>query len=328
MKATVLGVGYYLPEKVLTNKDLEQIVDTNDAWIVERSGIKERHILSPDEPCSLMAIEAAHRALHNANLDAADLDLIIVGTVTGDMLFPATACLVQAELGAFNAAAFDLGAGCTGFIYALTVAEKFLLASEMRHILVVGAEAVSKVLDYTDRSTCVLFGDGAGAAVMGRSNGDDGIITSFLGADGRGAKDLCMPAGGSAIPATAESVAQRLHYLRMNGTEIFKFATKTMTSVSEHLINEAGLTYQDIDLFIPHQANIRIIQSAAKRMKMPMDKVFINVDRVGNTSAGSIPVALAEAYEQGRLHKGDLVMMVAFGTGLTYGGVILRWGRD
>jgi len=328
MKATILGMGYYLPEKVLTNKDLEQIVDTNDAWIVERSGIRERHILAPDEPCSLMAVEAARRALQNAHLDAADLDLIIVGTVTGDMLFPATACLVQAELGAFNAAAFDLGAGCTGFIYALTVAEKFLLASEMRHILVVGAEAVSKVLDYTDRSTCVLFGDGAGAAVMGKADGDYGIITSYLGADGRGAKDLYMPAGGSAIPATAESVAQRLHFLRMNGTEIFKFAAKTMTSVSDRLINQAGLNYQDIDLFIPHQANIRIIQSAAKRMKMPMDKVFVNLDRVGNTSAGSIPIALAEAYEQGRLHKDDLVMMVAFGAGLTYGGVILRWGRD
>jgi len=244
------------------------------------------------------------------------------------MVFPATACLVQAELGALNAAAFDLAAGCTGFIYALTVAEKFLLASDMRHILVVGAEAVSKVLDYTDRSTCVLFGDGAGAAVLGKADSDYGIITSYLGADGRGAKELYMPAGGSAIPATAESVGQRLHYLRMNGTEIFKFATKTMTTVSGRLVNQAGLTYQDIDLFIPHQANIRIIQSAAKRMRMPMDKVFVNLDRVGNTSAGSIPVALSEAYEQGRLHKGDLVMMVAFGTGLTYGGVILRWGRD
>ncbi len=328
MKATILGVGHYLPEKILTNKDLEQIVDTNDVWIVERSGIRERHILASDEPCSLMAIEAARRALQNADLDAADLDLIIVGTVTGDMVFPATACLVQAELGALNAAAFDLAAGCTGFIYALTVAEKFLLASDMRHILVVGAEAVSKVLDYTDRSTCVLFGDGAGAAVLGKADSDYGIITSYLGADGRGAKELYMPAGGSAIPATAESVGQRLHYLRMNGTEIFKFATKTMTTVSGRLVNQAGLTYQDIDLFIPHQANIRIIQSAAKRMRMPMDKVFVNLDRVGNTSAGSIPVALSEAYEQGRLHKGDLVMMVAFGTGLTYGGVILRWGRD
>jgi len=328
MKATILGVGHYLPEKILTNKDLEQIVDTNDAWIVERSGIRERHILASDEPCSLMAIEAARRALQNADLDAADLDLIIVGTVTGDMVFPATACLVQAELGALNAAAFDLAAGCTGFIYALTVAEKFLLASDMRHILVVGAEAVSKVLDYTDRSTCVLFGDGAGAAVLGKADSDYGIITSYLGADGRGAKELYMPAGGSAIPATAESVGQRLHYLRMNGTEIFKFATKTMTTVSGRLVNQAGLTYQDIDLFIPHQANIRIIQSAAKRMRMPMDKVFVNLDRVGNTSAGSIPVALSEAYEQGRLRKGDLVMMVAFGTGLTYGGVILRWGRD
>ncbi|MEQ8201403.1 MAG: beta-ketoacyl-ACP synthase III [Syntrophomonadaceae bacterium] len=328
MKATILGLGYYLPDKVLTNQDLEKMVDTSDTWIVERSGIRERHILAPDEPCSLMAVEAARRALQDANLDAAELDMIIVGTVSGDMLFPATACLLQAELGAVNAAAFDLGAGCTGFIYALAVAEKFLLASAMSHILVVGAEAVSKVLDYTDRSTCVLFGDGAGAVVMGKADGDYGIITSYLGADGRGAKDLYMPAGGSAIPATAESVAQRLHYLRMNGTEIFKFATKAMPEISDKLVNQAGLSYRDIDLFIPHQANLRIIQLAAKRMQIPMEKVLINLDRCGNTSAGSIPVALAEAYEQGRLKKGDIILMVAFGAGLTFGGAILRWGRD
>jgi len=328
MKATILGLGYYLPDKVLTNKELEQMIDTTDAWIVERSRIRERHILASDEPCSLMAVEAARRALEDANLDATDLDLIIVGTVTGDMLFPSTACLLQAELGALNAAAFDLGAGCTGFIYALAVAEKFLLASDMRHILVVGADAVSKVLDYTHRSTCVLFGDGAGAAVMSKADGDYGIITSCLGADGRGAKDLYMPAGGSAIPPTLESVAQKLHYLRMNGSEVFKFATKAMTGVSDSLIKQAGLTYQDIDLFIPHQANIRIIQLAAKRMRIPMEKVFVNLDRCGNTSAGSIPVALAEAYQQGRVKKGNIVLMVAFGTGLTYGGVILRWGKD
>ena len=250
MKATILGVGHYLPEKILTNKDLEQIVDTNDAWIVERSGIRERHILASDEPCSLMAIEAARRALQNADLDAADLDLIIVGTVTGDMVFPATACLVQAELGALNAAAFDLAAGCTGFIYALTVAEKFLLASDMRHILVVGAEAVSKVLDYTDRSTCVLFGDGAGAAVLGKADSDYGIITSYLGRMA-GAKELYMPAGGSAIPATAGECRSETALSAYEWNGIFKFATKTMTTVSaDWSIKPALPTRTSICLFL------------------------------------------------------------------------------
>lgn len=328
MKANILGLGYYLPETVLTNQDLEKMVDTNDDWIVHRSGIRERHILGPDEPCSIMAIAAARRALKDANLDPSELDLIIVATVTGDMLFPATACLVQAELGAVNAGAFDLGAGCTGFVYALSVAEKFLLDSDMRYIMVVGAEAISKVLDFTDRTTCVLFGDGAGAVVMGKTETDYGIMTSALGADGRGAKELYMPAGGSAIPATVESVEKRLHYLRMNGPEVFKFATRAMTDVSDRLVQKAGLSYKDIDLFIPHQANIRIIQLAAKRMRIPMEKVLVNLDTCGNTSAASIPVALAEAYEEGRLHKGDIILMVAFGAGLTFGGAILRWGKD
>lgn len=328
MKATISGLGYYLPEKVLTNQDLEKMVDTNDAWIVDRSGIRERHILAEDEPCSLMVVEAARRALQDAALDPLQLDLIIVGTVTGDMLFPATACLLQAELGAVNAAALDLGAGCTGFIYALVAAEKFLLASDMRHVLVVGADAVSKVIDYTDRTTCVLFGDGAGAVVLAKTEDKYGILETYLGADGRGAKDLYMPAGGSAIPASPESVEKRLHYLRMNGTEIFKFATKIIVEVSDRLLKQAGLSYQDVDLFIPHQANLRIIQFAAKRMKIPMEKILVNLDRCGNTSAGSIPVALGEAYEQGRLHKGDIILMVAFGAGLTYGGAILRWGKD
>ncbi len=328
MKATVLGLGYYLPEKVLTNRDLEGMVDTSDSWIVERSGIRERHILKPDECCSTMAIPAARRALQDANLNATDLDLIIVGTASGDMQFPSTACVVQAELGAVNAAAFDLAAGCTGFVYALTVAEKYLLASDAKYILVIGSEAVSKVLDFTDRNTCVLFGDAAGAAVLGKTEGEYGILSTYLGADGRGAMDLYMPAGGSAIPATLESVQNRLHYLRMNGTEIFKFATKIMGETSDKLVNKAGLSYQDIDFFVPHQANIRIITVAAKRMKIPMEKVLVNLDHCGNTSAASIPVALGEAYEQKRFRKGDNILMVAFGAGLTFGGVVLRWGRD
>ncbi len=328
MKATILGLGYYLPEKVLTNKDLEEIVDTSDSWIVDRSGIRERHILGPDESNSTMAIPAARRALQDAQIDPADLDLIIVATASSDMLFPSTACLVQAALGAVNAAAFDLGAGCTGFVYALTMAEKYLLASDARYILVIGSEAVSKVLDFTDRNTCVLFGDAAGAVVLGKAEGDYGVLSTYMGADGTGAMDLYMPAGGSAIPASVESVKNKLHYLRMNGTEVFKFATKIMGETSDKVVSKAGLSYKDIDYFVPHQANIRIIMVAAKRMKIPMEKVLVNVDHCGNTSAASIPVALAEAYEQGRLHKGDNILMVAFGAGLTFGGVLLRWGRD
>lgn len=328
MKVAVLGLGYYLPENVLSNKDLEAMVDTSDSWIVERSGIRERHILKPDECNSTMAIPAARRALQDANIDPADLDLIIVATASGDMQFPSTACIVQAALGAVNAAAFDLAAGCTGFVYSLSIAEKYLLASDARYILVIGSEAVSKVLDFTDRNTCVLFGDAAGAAVLGKTEGEYGILSTYLGADGNGAMDLYMPAGGSAMPATLETVKNKLHYLRMNGTEVFKFATRIMGETSDKLVSKAGLSYKDIDYFVPHQANIRIINVAAKRMKIPMEKVLVNVDHCGNTSAASIPVALAEAYEQRRLHKGDNILMVAFGAGLTFGGVILRWGKD
>ena len=328
MKAKVLGIGYRLPDRILSNYDLEKMVDTTDAWIVERTGIKERRIVGPGEKNSDLSLEAARRALQDANIDPLQLDLIIVATASPDMPFPSTACILQDLLGAKNAAAFDLAAGCTGFVYAMTVAEKFLLSPEFNNILIIGCDIVSSVIDYTDRNTCILFGDGAGAMVLGKSEGECGILSTRIGADGTGAGLLYMSAGGSALPATHETVDKGLHYLRMNGNEIFKFATKIVAATTAELLDKAGLTYDDIDLFVPHQANLRIIQSAMRRMKLPPEKVAVNLDRCGNISAGSIPVALAQHIEKNPLKSGANILMVAFGTGLTYGGAILRWGRD
>ena len=328
MKTKVLGIGYCLPDRILSNQDLEKMVDTTDAWIVERTGIKERRIVEPGGKNSDLSVEAARKALQDAEIDPLQLDLIIVGTASPDMPFPSTACIVQALLGAKNAAAFDLAAGCTGFIYAMTVAEKFLLSPEFNNVLIIGCDIVSSVIDYTDRNTCIIFGDGAGAMVLGKSEGECGILGTRIGADGTGAELLYMPAGGSALPATHETVEKRLHYLRMNGNEIFKFATKIVAETTAELLRKADLTYDDIDLFVPHQANLRIIQSAMRRMKLPPEKVAINLDRCGNISAGAIPVALAQYNEEHPLRSGANILMVAFGTGLTYGGAILRWGRD
>lgn len=328
MRTQALGLGYYLPERILANQELEKMVDTSDQWIVERTGIRERHIVGPGEKNSDLSVEAARRALQDAKIDPLQLDLIIVATASPDMPFPSTACILQALLGAKNAAAFDLAAGCTGFVYAMAVAEKFLLSPDYNYILVVGCDVVSSVIDYTDRNTCILFGDGAGAMVFGKSEGKCGILSTKIGADGTGGQLLYMPAGGSALPATHETVEKRLHYLRMNGNEIFKFATKIVAEVSQELLEKAGLTYDDIDLFVPHQANLRIILSAMRRMKLPPEKVAINLDHCGNISAGSIPVALAQYLEKYPLKSGANILMVAFGTGLTYGGAVLRWGRD
>lgn len=328
MRAQTLGIGYCLPDRILTNQDLEKMVDTTDEWIVERTGIHERRIVSPGEKNSDLSVEAARRALQDAKIDPLQLDLIIVATASPDMPFPSTACIVQALLGAKNAAAFDLAAGCTGFVYAMTVAEKFLKTPDYNYILIIGCDIVSSVIDYTDRNTCILFGDGAGAMVMGKTEGDNGLLSTKIAADGNGAMLLYMPAGGSAIPASHESVDKRLHYLRMNGNEIFKFASKTVPEMANNVLTQAGLTYDDIDLFVPHQANLRIIQSAMRRMKLPPEKVAINLDKCGNISAGSIPVALAQYMEKNPLKSGANILMVAFGTGLTYAGAVLRWGRD
>lgn len=328
MKAQILGMGHALPSKTLTNQELEQMVDTSHKWIVERTGICERRISDKNLSNSDLCCQAAAMALTQSGITAEQLDMIIVATVTPDMPFPATACIVQKKLEAWNAAAFDLGAGCTGFVYALTVAEKFLLASDYNYILVIGVEILSRIVDYTDRNTCILFGDGAGAAVIGKGTGPAGILNTYIGADGRGSDLLYMPAGGSNLPSSIDTVTNRLHYLKMNGNEVFKFATKKMGQISDKLLASSGFDYNDITLFVPHQANLRIIKTAMKHMHISSEKTIINIDQFGNMSAASIPVTLSIAQQEGRLKSGDLILTVGFGAGLTYGGAIIRWGSD
>lgn len=321
----VLGRGKYNPERRLTNQELETMVETNDEWIVSRTGIRERRIAAPDQATSDLAYEASLKALQAAGITADQLDLIIVATITPDMFFPSTACLVQEKLGAKKAAAFDLSAACSGFIYALANASGFIAMGTYKYVLVVGADTLSRITDYTDRNTCVLFGDGAGAVVLGPVPEGRGFQSFKLGADGGGGDLLCIRGGGSRLPATAETVAAGHHYLYMNGRDVFKFAVRIMGSAAEEALDMAGLTKDDIDLLIPHQANIRIIQASLERLNLPEEKCMINVDRYGNMSAASIPVALAEADEQGRLKEGDRLVMVGFGGGLTWGASVLVW---
>lgn len=325
IRTKILGTGRYLPERIMTNYDLEKMVDTNHDWIVSRTGIEQRHIAAPDQATSDLSTEAAKKALANAGIDASELDLIIVATITPDMNFPSTACIVQANLGATKAAAFDLEAACTGFIYGMTIADQFIKNGMYKYVLVIGAETMSSILDWTDRNTCVLFGDGAGAAVFGPSSDDSGILSTILGADGAGGKFLDMPAGGSRRPATHETVEQRLHTVRMDGSEVFKFAVRIMNSASKEAIDKAELVEEDIAYLVPHQANIRIISGAAKRLNLPLDKVMINLHRYGNMSAASVPVALDEAVEQGKFKKGDNIVLVGFGGGLTWGASVIKW---
>lgn len=328
MKAQIKGTGFSLPKKILSNSDLELMVDTSSKWIEERTGILERRIADNSTATSDLCYEAATMALNRSGLDPMDIDLIIVATATPDMLVPSTACILQEHLKAFNASAFDLAAGCTGFIYGLNVAEKYLLAPDIKNVLVVGAETLSKITDYQDRNTCIIFGDGAGAAVVSKGLKDYGILTSMIGADGRGANLLYIPAGGSRLPSSKDTVENRQHYLKMNGNEIFRFSTKKIIEISNQLIKSSGLAFSDIDLFVPHQANLRIIKTAMKQLDIPSEKVMININRFGNMSAACIPVALGMAETEGRLKPGDLVLTVAFGAGLTYGGAIIRWGSD
>ncbi|MEA1961144.1 MAG: beta-ketoacyl-ACP synthase III [Bacillota bacterium] len=328
MNAQILGMGHALPPGILTNQDLEKLVDTTDQWIVERTGIHQRRIVNEETCTSDLCFEAANMALEKAGISGADLDLIIVATVTPDMIFPATACILQEKLGATKAAAFDLEAACTGFIYGITVAEKFLLSPEYQYILVIGAETLSKITDYTDRNTSILFGDGAGAAVIGKGTSSSGILTTYLGSDGGGADLLKLQAGGSYKPATTETVNERLHYIKMNGHEIFRFASRIMGHICDELLSRCNLDYSDLDLFVPHQANLRIIQTAMKRMHISFDKTVINLDQLGNMSSASVPAALSLAEQEGRLKAGNLVLLAGFGGGLTYGGAIIRWGRD
>jgi 3-oxoacyl-[acyl-carrier-protein] synthase-3 len=313
-----------VPDRVLTNDDLSRLVDTSDEWITERTGIKERRVAEPDQAASDLALPAAQRALDAAGLDAADVDLVVVATVTPDMFFPSTGSLLASALGADDAGAYDLSAGCTGFMYALAQAYGALAGGLAENALVVGTETLSKITNWHDRTTCVLFGDGAGAVVLQRVP-QGGFLGFELGSDGEGGKDLSIPAGGSRLPVSRETLAQEMHFLQMNGREVYKFATRILVSSAEKLLEECGLTVDDIDLYIPHQANKRIIDHASAKLGIPKEKIFVNVQRYGNTSSASIPLCLAEAVADGRLEKGTRVLMTGMGAGLTWGSAYTIW---
>ncbi|MBR0293924.1 MAG: ketoacyl-ACP synthase III [Acidaminococcaceae bacterium] len=325
--AGIIGIGCYLPEKKLTNQDLEKMVDTSDAWITERTGIKTRHIAAPDQATSDLAYEAAVRALADADTKPEELDLIIVATESPDYKYPSTACLLQARLGAKNAAAFDLSAGCSGFVYGLGIASQSIVSGLYKKILLVGAETLSRITDWTDRNTCVLFGDGAGAAVLGRVEEGYGVLSLDLGADGSGGSHLIQPAGGSRKPTTHETVDAHEHLIHMDGQDVFKFAARRMPYACRKVLQKAGMTIDDVALLVPHQANLRIIDNAIDRLKIDRDRVWINIDKHGNMSAACVPVCLTEAQEAGRLKKGDKVIMVAFGAGLTWVGALVKWAK-
>jgi len=321
----IIGTGKYVPEKILTNSDLEKMVDTNDEWIVSRTGIKERHIAAPDQATSDLAYEAALKALESAGMTGSDLDLIIVATITPDSSFPSTACILQDKLGAKGAAAFDLSAACSGFVYGLATATSFIKSGMYNNALVIGADCLSRITDYTDRNTCVLFGDGAGAVVVGEVPEGRGFKAFDLGAEGAGGSLLNIEGGGSRLPASTETIENKKHYIYMNGREVFKFAVRVMGTATIEVLRKAGMDRTDVDLFVPHQANVRIIQSAMQRLELPEEKVVVNVDKYANTSAASIPLALVEAAEEGRMKAGDTVLMVGFGGGLTWGASVLVW---
>ncbi|OWZ84189.1 beta-ketoacyl-ACP synthase III [Natranaerobius trueperi] len=322
----ILGTGKSLPSRILTNKDLEQIVETSDDWITTRTGIKERRVAHNDEATSDLSIEAAKIALEKSGITADQLDQIIVATVTPDMAFPSTACLVQKELGAFNANAFDIEAACTGFLYGLVIADQFITLGTHKYTLVIGAETLTKIVDWEDRNTCVLFGDGAGAAVLGPANqGESGILSFDLGADGSKGELLRQPAGGSRMPTNESTVAERQHFIKMSGNEVFKFAVNVIKETTKRSLEKTNLETSDIDVFIPHQANLRIINSAVKRLNLSKEKTFVNLQKYGNMSAASIPVALDEALEEGKIKKDDIIALVGFGGGLTWGSCIVKW---
>ncbi|MES2201426.1 MAG: beta-ketoacyl-ACP synthase III [candidate division FCPU426 bacterium] len=323
--AAILGTGHYVPSRVMTNADLEKIVETSDEWIRSRTGIRERRIAAADEHVSDMATYAGKAALESAGIQASELDLIILATLTPDYTWPAAACLVQRKLGAFRASAFDISAACSGFVYGISLAQAMVAAGTAKNILVIGAEKLSAVVDWKDRNTCVLFGDGAGAVVVGPNQGRGAILSTHLGTDGTAVELLYQPGGGTVCPVSPESLAERKHFLHMNGKEVYKFAVKVMGEAAELAMAKAGLKSEDISLFIPHQANIRIIEAAAKRLELPMEKVFINLDKYGNTSAASVGIALDEAQAAGRLKRGDKTVLVAFGAGLTWASAVIEW---
>jgi 3-oxoacyl-[acyl-carrier-protein] synthase-3 len=326
-RARIASVAGYVPPRVLTNADLEKMVDTTDDWIMKRVGIRERHIVGPGVATSDLAKEASLMAIERAGLTPSDIDLILVATTTPDTFFPSTACVLQSKIGATRAWGYDLGAACSGFTYALTTAAHLVAAGGSRHALVVGADAMSSIIDYTDRTTCVLFGDGAGAVVVKHTRDDEGSILDFEHyMDGTGGPALCMPAGGSRLPASRDTVDGRLHYVKQDGQAVFKFAVRNMDEVCRRILDRNGLTGADVDLFVPHQASSRIILAAAEKLGLPREKILINIDRFGNTTAGTIPLALNDAVTSGRVQPGNLVLMAAVGAGFTVGAVLLRWG--
>jgi 3-oxoacyl-[acyl-carrier-protein] synthase III len=321
---SITGLGCYAPERVVTNDELAQMVDTSDEWIMERTGIRERRVAGPEEALSDLCLPSARDALEQAGVRPEELDLIIVATVTPDMFFPSTGAIIADELGAKDAAAYDLSAGCTGFMYALAQAHGMVSAGLSDRALVIGGDVLSKIVNWHDRSTCVLFGDGAGAVVIEPVQ-DEGFFGFELGADGSGGVHLHMPAGGSRLPASAETVAAEQHFAFMNGREVFKFATRVLVSSAEKLLEECDVSMDEVDVYVPHQANVRIIDHAAKKLGVREDRVVVNVDRFGNTSSGSIPLALADAVADGRLEEGKLLLMTGMGAGLTWGSALMRW---
>ena len=323
--AKITALGCYVPPRVLTNRDLETMVDTTDEWILQRVGIRERHIAPPEMATSDMAVLAACAALNQRGIAGRDIEAILLCTVTPDMMFPSTACLVQDRIGAKGAWGFDLVAACSGFIYGLTTAASLVRSGAHKNVLVIGADTMSRILDYTDRATCILFGDGAGAMLVERGEADEGFLGFLNEVDGSGGDALKMPAGGSRMPPTAETVANRLHYVKQEGQAVFKYAVKKMYEISRDLLDRHGLTVQDIKLLIPHQANARIINAAAEKLGLREDQVIINIDRYGNTTAATIPLATRDAVETGRLKKGDLVLFASVGAGFTVGANLWRW---
>lgn len=324
-RARIVSTGFYVPDKVLTNADLEKMVDTTDEWIVSRTGMKERHVVAPEQATSDLVLMAARRALEKARLEPKDIDLILVATVTPDTPFPATACWVQQGLGTDLVPAFDIAAACSGFLYGLIIAQALIATGSVRRVLLAGAETLTRVTNWEDRNTCVLFGDAAGAVILEASHDDSGILSHYWKADGALGGMLVQPAGGSRLPASAETVAQKLHTLQMKGNEVFKHAVKRMSEASLEVMKRAGLGKDDIDWLIPHQANIRIIEATGERLGVPRDKVYVNIHKYGNVSAATIPIALSELEDEGRLKKGNVVVMTAFGSGLTWAAVACRW---
>lgn len=322
---SIAAVGSYVPEKVVTNADLEKTVETTDEWITTRTGIKERRIAAADEFTSDLATKAARKAMERAGVTPEQIDLIIVATITPDYLFPSTACLVQQKLGAHRAAAFDLEAACSGFIYAMEIGQQFIISHTYDTVLVIGAEKLSSIVNWTDRNTCVLFGDGAGAAILQNRPGTHGLLSVTMGADGTKADLLSMPGGGSRHPATAQSVSDRLHYLRMDGKETFKSAVNAMLTAAQEALRRSDLDISRIKCVIPHQANRRIIEAVGERLGVTPEQVFINLDKYGNTSAASVAIAFDEAVHSGRIQRGDLILIVAFGAGLTWGAAVIEW---